>query len=102
MGEPKRLWVIEGAAEDGVFFRRKFPLSRYSEGQMANLLQMLSAKRELTYTEICEAAGRGRTALLDVHRSFSPVALVSGPSWTFTARVLLENDPQAMAPDVAC
>lgn len=87
-----RIWIIEGRDGSGPFaWRAEGPLSRYSERQMEELLRLLVAKAELSFDEIFASTGRkrgGRSALLEVHRSFKPFALTCGSGWWFTARVV--------------
>jgi hypothetical protein len=86
-----RFWVIEGRDGAGpVVWRAEVPLGRYSDRQMEELLQLLVARAELSFDEICASTGRkrkSRAGFLDVHRQMQPFALMCGSAIWFSARV---------------
>jgi hypothetical protein len=93
----RRYWIITGYDSTTLIFRRAFPLSRYSEHHMADLLRTLAAcSGELTLDEICGAIGAPNraTSLLKVQHESQSFGLSCGINPYFTTRVLAEGDPR--------
>jgi hypothetical protein len=91
----KRYWRVRGHDGFKTIFETTVGLGHFSDDQIQRLLQALTAKAGLSFTEIVGAHAKRRTnianELLAVHKDFAYPTYRCGSNPVFTASVVDEN-----------
>lgn len=91
----KRVWLIEIEDPKGKsIWRKEVPWARFTQTRMTDLLRLFTARAELDFDAIFNAAdtkGPATDGGLDVRYSFAMKRLSSGIDWSITARMMLRD-----------